>query len=952
MTRLPLVLALALVACPEKAPVEAAADAVDPLAVEMPLDPGVRAGKLDNGMRYYVENNDQPQNRAVFRLVVEAGSVLEDDDQLGLAHFLEHMAFNGTEHFEGNELIAYLESAGTRFGAHLNAHTSFDETVYKLQVPTDDAEVFDKAFVIMEDWAHGMKLDGDEIEKERGVVLEEWRRGLGANRRSWEVTMPAQYPDSPYPDRLPIGTEDSLKTFEHEAVSRFYNDWYRPDLMSLIVVGSVDVDAVEQKIIEQFGKLEMPAEPRERVFPEVADSPAPTTVIFTDPELTGTSLSLNSTEDWVLGNTRREYRDGFVLSLATGALNERLADLAQDPESPFRGAGIGRSRLSPTEGSWGYGISPYEDKVVEAYKAALIELKRFREHGVTAGELERGVAMQMRGMKTYYEERETTPSRTHAEEIVRHVTTGEPMPGIAEEWAMAQEYLPTITIEEVNAVAATLFADNDHALILRMPEKEGLAVPTEADFAAITAEVEAMSVEPIADESVDAPLVAAPPAPGKIVEERTEEKLGFTVWTLSNGAEVWFKPTDFEAEEVLFSGRSEGGANRAAESGYVPAVTAASLRGASGLGELDARALTKALAGHSASASTWIGGAEEGVRGSAHPDDLELMFQQAWLAFTAPRWDEDALARDQKSRLERIANRDQNPNTAFSDAWTKLQWQDFELFRPWTPEHVAQMDLEQSKAFYADRFMDASDFRFTIVGSTDAETLKPLVEQWLASLPAVDREVKDARIDLGNRRPDGKFEETVRSGTDPKARVRMLFHGPMKSTFETRNQMQALGAVLSVRLREVLREDKGGVYGVSASAGVEEWPEQRYTVFIDFVCDPDRVPELEEATMGVLDELRAGPLDAHYVSDHVAKSKRGREEALRTNGFWLGLADATPSTLQFTGESLDEVLDYETRLDSLSPEVLHELAKTVLDDENMLHMVHLPAEDGAAEGEE
>ncbi|MCO4745559.1 MAG: insulinase family protein [Proteobacteria bacterium] len=944
MSRYSLLLALALVGCPEKTTVEAAPEA-DALSAQMPLDPGVRSGTLDNGMRYFIETNNQPESRAVFRLVVDAGSVLEDEDQLGLAHFVEHMAFNGTTHFEGNELIGYLESVGTRFGAHLNAHTSFDETVYKLVVPTDDTEVFDKAFIIMEDWAHGIQFNVDEVEKERGVVLEEWRRGLGAGRRSWEVTMPAAYPGSPYPDRLPIGTEDSLKTFEPEALTRFYNDWYRPDLMALIVVGDIDPDAVEQTIKERFGAIEGPAEPRERVRPEIADDAAATTVIFTDPEQTRTSLSIQTAHDWVLGNTYGDYRQGFVESLATAALNERLGDLAQDPAAPFQGAGIGRSRLSPTEGAWVFSASPFEGKLVDTYAVMLTELERLKQHGITDGELERGRARSLRSMQTYFEERETTASRTHAEEIIRHYTTGESMPGIEAEWEMAQRFLPTITKEEVNAFAKTLLPEANRALTVRMPEKEGLAVPTEQDFAGVVATVAASEITAPTDASNDAPLVAEAPEPGTITDERVEEELGFTVWTLSNGAEVWFKPTDFEAEEVLFAGRSVGGNNHLDSEAYKAAAAASSLRAGSGLGDLDARELGKRLAGHQASASTWISGTEEGVRGSAHPDDLELMFQQTWLAFTAPRFAADVLERDQKRRIDQVRNRDMNPSTAFWDAWTKLEWQDFDRFRPWTEETVGKMSLEASQSLYEDRFADASDFRFTLVGSTDAETLKPLVERWLATLPVVDRETPDARTDLGNRRPSGVHDETVRSGTDPKARVRMLFHGPFESSFLTRNRLQAFNAVLSVRLREVLREDKGGVYGVNASASSSPWPEGEYTVTIDFVCDPERVPELEEATTTVLKALAEETVEAHYVEDHVAKSRRSREEAEKTNGFWLGIADGTAATTALTGEELVVVLDYDDRLSQLTPEIVQQTAAEVLNFEQRIIMRHLPVEE-------
>ena len=477
-----------------------------------------------------------------------------------------------------------------------------------------------------------------------------------------------------------------------------------------------------------------------------------------------------------------------------------------------------------------------------------------------------------------------------------------------------------------------------------MPEKEGLEVPSAEALTGVLDAVAIMELPVPQEEDVDAPLVAEPPEPGSIVAERTDEDFGFTIWTLSNGAEVWFKQTDFKAEEVMFRGRSVGGYGNVSDEDYRSAQMANQIRISSGLGDFDAMALRKRMAGITASLSTWMGTTEEGVRGSAHPRDMEMMFQQLWLAATAPRFDEDPFMRMKKSQLESIANRDMSPSTAFTDRWTAVWWNDFPRYRPWTAEDVESLDLETMKRVYTDRFADFSDYRFTIVGSIDADSLKPMVEQWLAALPTVERETPDARVDMGERPTTGTHDETVRSGSEPKARVRIVQHGPFESNFENRNQLQAFGAVLSVRMREVLREDKGGVYGVSAGAASTPWPEARYTVSVDFVCDPERVPELEQAVAHVFEEMKSAPMDAHYVNDHVAKSLRSREEAMRRNSWWLGLADGTQSQLELTNEPLSGMLGYEDRLSRLSPEVIHEVAKQVLVGDNLVHMRHLPEE--------
>lgn len=935
-----------LLACAPKAP--EVQSPVYPLAAlapaePLPFDPDVRQGVLDNGIRYYIETNDKPDDRAVFRLVVEAGSILEDPDQLGLAHFVEHMAFNGTTHFEGNELVRYLEKTGTRFGAHLNAHTSFDETVYKLQVPTDDAEVFGQAFQILEDWAHGMKFDPEEVERERGVVLEEWRRSLGPWDRARKVTMPVSYAGSPYPERLPIGTEESLKTFTREAAVRFYEAWYRPDLMSVIVIGDVDPVAVEAKIREHFAGIEAPAEPRERLNPDIPDRNEAAWTVFADPELTRTFVTVEAGHDWVLKPTYREYREGFVQQAFFRILGERYTDLARDPAAPLLGAQAWRGRRSPTEGAWGLRIDPQEGKTVEAYELALVELERMRRHEVTEAELTRAKAAMLRSMESYYNERETTESAHHAEELIRHVTTGESVPGVALEWELAQKYIPTLTAAEIQAFGRDEFLPAERRTVaVMMPQKEGLAVPTADALKAVEAKVAALEIAPPVAEEAGAPLVSELPAPGSITAVRAEEALGFEVWTLSNGAEVWVKPTDFEAEQVLFRARSIGGNNAVPEPDYVAATSATDLVSRSGLGALKAPDLEKRLTGHKASVRPWVGGTHEGLSGSAAPEDLELLMQLAYLTFTAPRFDEEGLQLSRRSYAEQLRNRLSDPRTSYNDARTKLIWQDFPRYRPWTEQTLEGMDLARSQAFFTDRFADASDFRFTFVGNIDPEALKPLVSQYLASLPAVERPKADAYVDHGARRVLGKHEATIRSGAEPQADVAILLHGSFDSTFVNRNRLEGLQEVLSTRLREVLREDKGGVYGVSVRAGSDNFPEEVYTVEISFVCDPERVPELEQATFEVIEELKKAPVDPRYVVSYQQKSLRSRQESLRSNTFWAGIADATVDELALTGESLADLMNYDERVMSLTPEVLHAFAKDVLGTKNVVVTRRLP----------
>lgn len=908
-----------------------------PLDTELPFDPGVRTGTLDNGLRWFVEPNAEPRDRAVLRLVVDAGSVLEDDDQLGLAHVLEHMAFNGSAHFEGNDLIRTLESMGASFGPHLNAHTSFDETVYKLAVPTDDAEVFETALLILEDWAHGLTLDPAQIEAERGVVLEEWRGRLGASDRISRALLPATYHGSPYPDRLPIGTEASLAGFTPEAVRRFYEDWYRPELMAVIVVGDVDPDAVQAQLEARFSTLASSTEPRPRLRPELPAHADTLYDVVTDPEMPSGSVRILSKRDDVEGTTHRDYRDGFVDSMVRSMLNERFADLARSPDPPFLGAAAHTQRLTPTEGADVLAAGTVEDGTVRALEALLVELERAQRHGFTRGELDRAVRTSMRHLQRAWSQRDTTASEVHADEIIRHFTTGEPMPGIGYERELAERYLPGIGLDEVDARVRTLFGADSRAISVILPDKDGLEPPTVAELEALVAEVPTRDVEPLADSAVDGPLVPEPPTPGAIVARTPHPELGFEQWTLSNGVEVWVRPTDFTADEVRFGAFSHGGHGGVPDELYVPAATATSLQRRSGLGAFTASDLEKRHAGSTARASLGVTSTRESVSGSASPDDLAEALQLVYLGFTAPRFDADALELERRHRETRLRNRASDPSTLFADAFGRLAWDEDVRFRPWTLAHLDDLSLERSRAVHAERFGDAGDFTFAFVGAFDPDALAPLVEQWLGSLPAAGR-TEEAGTRPGLRR-SGVRTETLRAGTEPRAKVRIEFDSELDADgWLLRNRLQALSDILGVRLREELREERGGVYSVRTSGSSYTWPHPYVDVTVSFSCDPERVEELTEQVFAIAAELREAPVDEHYIADEITKRARGREEALRTNSFWLdGLLGALRR-----GEDPRELLTYDARNESLSAADVQEAAQRWLDPERYAMAVLLP----------
>ncbi|MEM6927721.1 MAG: insulinase family protein, partial [Myxococcota bacterium] len=751
--------------CSTKAPDPAAAGGI---AVDqaLPVDPGVRQGQLDNGLRWFVEVNGEPASRAELRLVVKAGSVLEDDDQLGLAHFVEHMAFNGTENFPANTLIEYLESTGTKFGAHLNAYTSFDRTVYQLRVPTDDAEVFDKGFTVLADWAGGITFADEEIEKERGVVLEEWRRRLGPGQRIGEVTQPLVYGESRYTDRLPIGTEESLTGFAPDAARRFYADWYRPDLMAVIAVGDFDPDAVQKQIEETFGGLANPAEPRPREVDRIASHAETRYAVLDDAELTRTSLQILVHRDLPQATTWGDYRHDMLVGIVNGILGERFADLAREPEAVFIGAGSGQSRFNLHEGADYLGASPREGRVLDTYRLVLTELARLKAHGVRSSELERAKARTLQGYDKLLAEMETTDSRTHARELVRVFAEEESMAGTTAEVEAARAFVPAFTAEEIGAyvASAAFFPTTDRVVIVTQPAKEGLTLPTVDDLKAIEADVAAADVPPLADEADVGPLLTTIPEPGSIVETSTEhlETLGFTVYTLSNGITVWAKPTAFKEDQILFRGFSDGGHSWISDDAYVDAAYAPMLQRLSGLGNHDTSDLQKWKAGRSFGVSLRLGEFEESLAGSSAVDDLESALQQLHALFTAPQLTQKGFDQLLAQQTEVIQNRDKSPRTALNDAYNALVWPDDARRRPWTLERLGELDLGSARLQYEAHFGHATGFTFVFVGNLPPN-FEQLAATYLATLPTDDK-VQRAWVDRGQRPKKGQLEAIVRKG--------------------------------------------------------------------------------------------------------------------------------------------------------------------------------------------
>jgi zinc protease len=914
----------------------ASAAVAQDLSRPLPTDSAVTVGTLPNGLRYYIRENHEPKQRAELRLVVKAGSVLEDDDQQGLAHFVEHMAFNGTSHFHKQELVDYLESVGMRMGADLNAGTGFDQTVYILHIPTDTASVVRTAFQILEDWASTVSFDSVEIEKERGVVIEEWRLGRGAMGRMQDKQLPIIFKGSKYAERLPIGKKETLETFKRPTLVRFYKDWYRPDLMAVIAVGDFDTHEIEGLIREHFTHLQNPAHERPRPEIDVPDNVPPLYAIASDPEATSTSVAVLFKQDLRDHSTYGAYRQGLVEGLFSAMLNARLFELSQKADPPFLGAGVGQGRFIGAKEIFQMGAAVQDGGIPAGLEALLTEATRVARFGFTAPELERAKARRLRSMERMFAEREKTNSSQYASEYIRNFTQGESFPGIATELELTRQFLPGITLEEANRLASAWITPQNRVIMVSAPQKADAPVPTEADLSAVFDEAAKKPLVAYADTLGSAPLVPSAPTPGKVVSESTVPEIGVTEWTLSNGVHVVLKPTDFKDDQVLVRAVSPGGSSLAPDRDWLSAEMATSIVNASGAGAFSAVDLQKVLAGKAVSAGPMISETEEGFYGSGSPKDMETLLQLIYLYATAPRTDSAAFDAMTARIRAFTANRGASPEANFQDTLQVTLSQGNPRERPLTAALVDSIDLASAMAFYRDRFADIGDFTFFFVGNLDLSTLRPLVEQWIGGLPSHGR--KETWRDLGIRPPKGVVTKTVRKGIEPKGRISIIFTGPFQDSRENRYALRSLGDALRIRLREVLREDMGGVYGVGASGGSHIVPDTSYSFSIGFGADPARLQELKDS---VVAEIRAfqtkGPSDS-IIEKVQEEQRRARETSLRQNNYWLGqLVAAHEYHLDPRG-----ILTYEELIDGLTSAIVRDAAQKYLRLDNYVEVRLVP----------
>ena len=909
------------------------------LTDKLPVDPNVKVGKLANGLTYYIRKNAKPEKKVELRLAVNAGSVQEDNDQQGIAHFTEHMAFNGSKHFKKNDLVSFLQSIGVKFGADLNAYTSFDETVYILPVPLTDPANLRKGLMVLQDWASGVTFDNKEIDAERGVVLEESRLGKGADDRMFRKIYPIQYAGSKYAERLPIGKDSILQHAKYDVIKRFYKQYYRPNLQAVIVVGDINIAETEKLIKEYFGVLKNPANPRARYTGTLPARTKSESIVVTDKEATNFSVEVNypaSPDKTEI--TVGDYRSSLVKNLFTTLLNQRLRELTQSSNPPFLFAATGiYSYARGYEGFSAYAVAGKDGPDI-ALNALMTEIARVNKFGFTEAELERGKKDMLSGFEQTYNNRDKTESVNYAEEYVRSFLQKEPIPGIEKEYTYYKQLVPGIKLEEVNALTEPLKKNEKFFVSVQGPSESDIKLPDNATLLANAEKILKSDIKAYEEKAVASELIKEKPKAGTIVSEKKNEQLGTTELVLSNGVKVTLKPTDFKNDEIILNSFHKGGVSKYSAADKLSANFAATIVQQTGVGDFSPTDLRKFLAGKNVSASPRISGLSAGINGSSSIKDVETLFQLVYLYCTAPRKDEalyNGWKDKQKSQMQ-FALAD--PQTAFIDTFYQVLFQKNPL-APVTiprPEDFDKINPDRSLEIYKEQLGDATDFNFILVGSLDVEKMKPLIATYLGSLPATGKPA--AFADNGVRRVSGNQTFNFKKGTEPKSFILTLYSGELPYTEDLALKASALTEILNIKIIEDLREKLGAIYGGGISGGLNRLPYSNYTMALQLPCGPENVDKLVAAANAEIDSIKKfGP-----TKEDLEKIKKTWIEQYRVqvkeNGYWSGKLQ----NILFEGADAQRVFDYEKNVHALTIEDIKSTANILFDGKNVLQAVLYP----------
>lgn len=905
---------------------------------DLPFHPDVTTGQLKNGLRYFIQQNTKPEERVEIRLAIKAGSLQEDDHQLGLAHFVEHMAFNGTTHFEKNELIDYLESTGMRFGADLNAYTSFEETVYILQSRTDSLEYLEKAFLILEDWASGLQFDPEEIEKERGVVLSEWRSRLSPAQRLQQQYLPILYKDSRYAERLPIGDTAVIKNADPELISSFYQDWYRPELMSVIVVGDIEIEWVEQQILEHFNGLKNPASPKNKEQYSIPSHTDTHFAILSDEEMAFTEIELVIKQDQLKVQDKPSLRQQIIHSLYNRMLNSRMQEIQRQPNPPFTFAYSGYGGdLGDTDA---YRISAFvrEGAALDGLGAVLKATRQAQLYGFTESELKRHKQEMLSSLEQAYEERDKISSSVWANRILSYFLADGPLLSPEQELQLHKSLLPSIQIEDINGLPDQWLKESDRTFIVTGPKKERSTLPTEEELLALIDSVNALDIPPFRDVVVDAPLMDTVLEAVSIIEEKQIPELGIREWVLENGVKVVLKPTDFQNDEIQMSAFSPGGHSIYPDSMFRSADIAAFLVTQSGIGPFGFLEQEKALAGKRVRVSPYISEWYEGFSGNTEVKELETMLQLTYLYFTEPKKDAVLFESYIKRQESIVQNMYSNPYYHFADLKNKLKYGNHPRKETIKMEEIKKIELEESYSIYKDRFADAGDFTFFFVGNFEPDSIQSLICAYLGNLPSLDRSESWKNTQSGLL--PGRIDTIAYRGQAPKSLVEIIYHGDLDEEKDSRLVFNAMCSILNKRLRDQLREEKGGVYNIAVRPSATRVPESKYRITLSFNCQPEETFSLVEIIDQEVQKMMVDTVSQEEINTVKEKSRQSRVVSLKENSFWVSqLAGRYKYDLPLENILLKKL---EEQLKGIDQEAILQAAKKFLSKEHYIELILMP----------
>lgn len=908
------------------------------LTKPIPFDPEVKTGTLENGLTYYIRQNEQPKDRAEFYLVVNAGAILENDDQNGLAHFCEHMAFNGTKNFEKHDIINYLQSIGMKFGPEINAFTSHDVTNYMLQkVPTDVPENVDTALMILYDWASNVSFEDEEIDKERGVIHEEWRTRRGAQFRMMTETNKILYKGSKYAERDIIGDINIIDNCSYETLRSFYKEWYRPDLQAIIAVGDFDVSEIENKIKELFSQIPKRDKPKERKIYEVPDHQETFIAVETDPEAQYSIVQLYYKHPVFKEKNLQDYRQSIVFSLYNQMLNKRLQEKLQEENPPFIYGYSAYTSLVRSKDAYVSFAVAKNDGIKKTLETLLIENDRVKRHGFTETELERAKKEYLSNKEKAFNEREKQESSKYVWQYFSHYLENEPAPGIEYDYKFVKEIVPGIELNELNSLADQWVTDQNRVVVVTAPEKEEVIIPTKEDILALFTEVDNMDIKAYIDDVSDKPLLPFEPILGEIEKKSKNRKLGTEEWVLSNGIRVVLKPTDFKKDEILMRAFSYGG-NSLYDIEELPSADfSTDIITESGLGNFDKTQLTKLMAGKVVSLYPYISETREGFRGSSSVRDFETLLQMIYAYFNFQRADETAY-KALMNRMEGfVENRKNNPASAYRDTITLTMANYHPRVQLFDMDYLDEVSFESAKRVFDERFEDPASFTFYFVGNLDTDSIKPLIEKYIGGLIPVNKNEKFK--DHGIRPPKGSIEKVVVKEMEvPKATVYVTFTGESDyNDYMNRLNLSALCDILDIRYTESIREEQGGTYGVSVYPSFNQYPYENYQVIIRFDCDPENVEKLTQIVYDEIENIQQnGPLakDLKSVKENKLKT---RKENLERNSYWVNKLE----NLDYNNADLKNYLKYEKYIKKLTADKLREAAKEFFG-ENHAEIILLP----------